>query len=58
MVFQKILKYNHIILLISTLYKTNKYKIFLIIISRVIFLNISYYIIFIFISKKTYKVYK
>lgn len=56
--FQKILKYNYKIFIIDTIYKINKYKIFLIIINRITLLNISYYVVFIFVSKKTNKVYK
>ena len=56
--FQKIFKYNHEILLIDTTYKTNKYKIPLIIISGITPLNISYYIAFAFVSKKTFEVYR
>lgn len=55
---QKIHKYNHEILLINIMYKTNKYKIFLIIINMIMLLNTSYYIVFIFVSKKIYWVYK
>ena len=58
MLCQKILKYNYKILLIDATYKTNKYKISLIIISGVMPLNTSYYIAFAFVSKKTYEVYK
>lgn len=56
--FKKILKYNYEILLIDTIYKTNKYKISLIIINKIMLLNVSYYITLAFIFKKTYKVYK
>ena len=55
---QKILKYNYKVLLINIIYKTNKYKLLLIIISGVTLLNTSYYIAFVFIFKETYKVYK
>lgn len=55
---QKIPKYNHKVLLLDTTYKTNKYKMFLIIISGVIPLNTSYYIAFVFISKKTFEIHK
>lgn len=55
---QKILKYNHEILLTDTTYKTNKYKMLLIIVSRVTSLNISYYIAFAFVFKKIFKIYK
>lgn len=55
---QKILKYNYKVLLINTIYKTNKYKMYLIIISKITLLNISYYIAFAFIFKEIYKVYK
>ncbi len=54
---QKILKYNYEVLLIDVTYKTNKYKILLIIISRVMPLNTSYYIAFTFISKEIYEIY-
>lgn len=40
------------------MYKTNKHKILVIIINRIILLNTSYYIIFAFLFKKIYKVYK
>lgn len=56
--FQKILKYDYEVLLIDAMYKTNKYKMPLIIISRVMPLNTSYYIAFAFVSKETYKVHK
>lgn len=55
---QKFLKYNYEVLLINIIYKTNKYKMPLIIISGVIPLNINYYIGFEFVFKKIYKVYK
>lgn len=55
---KKILKYNYEILLIDAIYKTNKYKIFLIIINSVTSLITSYYIAYAFIFKKTYEVYK
>ncbi len=55
---QNILKYNYEVLLIDTTYKTNKYKMLLIIISGVTLLNTSYYVAFAFVSKKTYEVYK
>lgn len=58
MFFQKNLKYNYKLLLIDANNKTNKYKIFLIIISGIISLNTSYYPIFAFISKKTFEIYK
>ena len=58
MSFQKILKYNHEVLLIDTTYKTNKYKMLLIIISGVTSLNTSYYITFVFVFKETFEVYK
>ena len=48
---QKILKYNYEVLLINATYKANKYKMPLIIISKVMPLNISYYIAFAFVSK-------
>lgn len=45
--------------MIDATYKTNKYKMPLIIISRVMPLNTSYYIAFAFVSKEiTYEVYK
>lgn len=44
MFFQKILKYNYKVLLIDIIYKANKYQMFLIIISKIILLNISYYL--------------
>lgn len=56
--FKKILKYNYEILLIDATYKTNKYKISLIIINEIMLLNISYYIALAFVFKKTYKAYK
>lgn len=40
------------------IYKTNKYKISLIIISEVKTLNINYYVAFTFVSKGIYEVYK
>ena len=52
--FQKILKCNYKTLLIDATYKTNKYKIPLIIISKVTLLNTSYYIAFVFVSKEIY----
>ena len=55
---QKILKYNHEVLLIDAIYKTNKYKMPLIIISGVTSLNTSYYVVFAFVSKETFKIYK
>ncbi len=55
---EKILKYNYEVLLIDVTYKTNKYKILLIIISRLMSLNISYYIAFVFVFKKIYEIYK
>ncbi len=55
---QKILKYNYEVLLIDAIYKTNKYKMPLIIISGVMPLNTGYYIAFAFVSKETYEVYK
>ena len=55
---QKILKYNYEVLLINATYKTNKYKMPLIIISGVTLLNTSYYVAFAFVSKETYEVYK
>ena len=55
---QKILKYNHEVLLIDATYKTNKYKMPLIIISGVTPLNTSYYVAFAFVSKETFEVYK
>ena len=55
---QKILKYNYEILLIDITYKTNKYKMPLIIINKITLLNTSYYIAFTFIFKETYEVYK
>ncbi len=55
---QKILKYNYKILLIDIIYKTNKYKIPLIIINEVTLFNTSYYVSFTFVSKETYKIYK
>lgn len=55
---QKILKYNHEVLLINATYKTTKYKMPLIIISGVMPLNTSYYVAFVFVSKETFKVYK
>ena len=58
MSFQKIFKYNHEVLLIDATYKTNKYKMLLIIISRVALLNTSYYIAFTFVCKETFEVYK
>lgn len=58
MFFEKILNYNYEILLIDAIYKMNKYKISLIIISGVTPLNISYYISFVFISKETYEMNK
>lgn len=56
--FQKILKYNYEVLLIDATYKTNKYKMPLIIISGVTPLNTSYYVAFAFDSKETLEVYK
>lgn len=41
---------------LNIIYKTNKYKILLIIIRRVIFLNISYYFVFIFVFKEIFKI--
>lgn len=55
---QKIVKYNHKVLLINTTYKTNKYKMPLIIISRAMLLNTSYYIAFVYIFKEKFEVYK
>ena len=55
---QKILKYNYEFLLIDTTYKTNKYKMSLIIISGVMFLNTSYYVAFLFVSKEIFEGYK
>lgn len=47
-----IFKYNYKILLIDKTYKTNRYKIALIIISGVMLLKISYYIaLYIFLKK-------
>lgn len=58
MLLQKILNYNYEVLLIDTTYRTNKYKMPLIIISRVMPLNTSYYITFAFISKEIFKICK
>lgn len=54
----RIFKYNYKILLIDVIYETNKYKIFLFIISRTMSLNTSCYITFAFISKKIFEIYK
>ena len=53
---QKILKYNYEVLLIDATYKTNKYKMLLIIISGVTPLNTSYYVTFAFIFKEIYEI--
>lgn len=58
MSFQKILKYNYEVLLIDATYKTNKYKMLLIIIGGVTPLNINYYVAFAFVFKERNKVYK
>ena len=55
---QKIFKYNHEILLIDAIYKNNKYKMPLIIISGVTLLNTSYYVAFANVFKETFEVYK
>ena len=44
--------------MIDTTYKTNKYKMLLIIISKFTLLNTSYYVAFVFVSKEIYEVYK
>ena len=44
--------------MINATYKTNKFKMLLIIIRRVTLLNINYYVAFAIVSKKIYKVYK
>ena len=54
----KILKYNREVLLIDATYKTNKYKMPLIIVSEVTPLNTSYYFAFTFVSKEVFEVYK
>ena len=53
---QKILKYNYEILLIDATYKTNKYKMPLIVISEAISLDTSNYIPFEFVFKETFEV--
>ncbi len=55
---QKILHYNYVVLLIDVTYKTNGYKISLIVIGEITSMNNSYYIAFTFISKEKFEVYK
>ncbi len=55
---QKLLYLNIEILIIDYIYKTNKYKISLIIIIEVIVLNITFYVEFYFIKRKNYNDYK
>ena len=45
----KILKYNYNVLLMDAMYKTNKYKMSLIVIDELMPLNTSYYIVFEFV---------
>lgn len=53
--FQKIFISNYEILLINIKYNINKYKILIIIVSKVTLLNKSYYVGFIFVFKKNTK---
>ena len=54
---QKLLHLNIKILIINCIYKTNKYKIFLLIIIEIIVLNIIFYVDFCFIKKENYNNY-
>ena len=50
---QQILKINHEILIMNYTYKTNKYRMFLIIINKQTILNDNFYIIFCFMTHET-----
>ena len=49
---QKILKFNHEVLILDAIYKMNKYKFSLFVIIEVTVLNSSFYVNFVFIKSK------
>jgi len=54
---QQLLRKNLEMLIINCIYKTNKYKILLLIIIEVTYLNISFFIIFCFIKDEIFNNY-
>jgi len=55
---QKLLRLNMKILIIDCTYKTNKYKMFLLIIIEVIALNTTFYVAFCFMKDESYSDYE
>jgi len=49
---EKLLKLNHEIFIMNCIYKINRYRISLLVIMKVMILNMSFYIIFIFQLQK------